>query len=219
MAKFKNVRSIVTKQNYIHEAIKCKLTAGRPEVTTFCPHSAFMCFVWISEQTAIISLYSINWLVCINETVCVYCAVRTECLNTIQVNQNSAAPAQNYYCLHSDVFMYLHSHFHSTSTRRTSGWSVGTFQQRETLSPYLVTPLLQFYFPILQLHLSYSVSGNNHSFSGSLHHCLIFILVSQCTNSPVTNPILWKLITRCFPSTNRFWRWRRKLLLAFVSVC
>ena len=27
---------------------------------TFCPHSVFMCFVWISEQTAIISLYSIN---------------------------------------------------------------------------------------------------------------------------------------------------------------
>jgi len=26
----------------------------------FCPHSVFMCFVWISEQTAIISLYSIN---------------------------------------------------------------------------------------------------------------------------------------------------------------
>ena len=39
-----------------------------------------MCFVWISEQTAIISLYSINWLVCITETECVYCAVRTEYL-------------------------------------------------------------------------------------------------------------------------------------------
>jgi hypothetical protein len=40
-------------------------------------HSVFMCFVWISEQTAIISLYSINWLVFITETDCVYCAVRT----------------------------------------------------------------------------------------------------------------------------------------------
>ena len=29
-----------------------------------------MCFVWISEQTAIISLYNINWLVCITETEC-----------------------------------------------------------------------------------------------------------------------------------------------------
>ena len=28
--------------------------------STFCPHSVFMCFVWIREQTAIISLYSIN---------------------------------------------------------------------------------------------------------------------------------------------------------------
>jgi len=44
-----------------------------------------MCFVWISEQTAIISLYSINWLVCINETKCVYCAVRTGYLTTIPV--------------------------------------------------------------------------------------------------------------------------------------
>ena len=26
----------------------------------FCPHSVFVCFVWISEQTVIISLYSIN---------------------------------------------------------------------------------------------------------------------------------------------------------------
>ena len=36
-----------------------------------------MCFVWISEQTAIISLYSIIWLVFIPEMECVYCAVWT----------------------------------------------------------------------------------------------------------------------------------------------
>ena len=53
---------------------------------TFCPHSVFMCFVWIWEQTAIISLYSINWLVCITETECVYCAVRTGYLSINQVN-------------------------------------------------------------------------------------------------------------------------------------
>ena len=50
------------------------LTLYRPVVTictasltfknsTFCPHSVFMCFLWIWEQTAIISLYNINWLV------------------------------------------------------------------------------------------------------------------------------------------------------------
>jgi len=46
--------------------------------STFCPHSVFVCFVWIWEQTAIISLYNINWLVCITETECVYCAVQEE---------------------------------------------------------------------------------------------------------------------------------------------
>ena len=40
-----------------------------------------MCCVWIWEQTAVISLYSINWLVCITEMECVYCAVRTKSLN------------------------------------------------------------------------------------------------------------------------------------------
>ena len=51
------------------------------------PHTAvFMCFVWISEQTAIISLYSINWLVFITQTECVYCAVRTGYLYIIQVS-------------------------------------------------------------------------------------------------------------------------------------
>ena len=42
-------------------------------------------FVWISEQTALISLYSINWLVCITETECIYCAVRAESLNNIHI--------------------------------------------------------------------------------------------------------------------------------------
>jgi len=35
-----------------------------------CPHSVFVSLMWIWEQTAIISLYSINWLVCITETEC-----------------------------------------------------------------------------------------------------------------------------------------------------
>jgi len=53
--------------------------------STFCPHTVFMCFVWIWERTAIISLYSINWLVFITKIQCVYCAVRTGSLNVIQV--------------------------------------------------------------------------------------------------------------------------------------
>jgi len=46
-----------------------------------------MCFVWITEQTAIISLYNINLLVCITEMECVYCAVQTGYLNTIHVTR------------------------------------------------------------------------------------------------------------------------------------
>ena len=53
------------------------------KMSTFCPHSVFVRFVWIWEQTAIISLYSINWMVCITETECVYCAVRTGSLYII----------------------------------------------------------------------------------------------------------------------------------------
>ena len=49
--------------------------------STFCPHTVFMCFMWISEQTAVISLCSINWLVCIAETESVYCAVRNSFFN------------------------------------------------------------------------------------------------------------------------------------------
>jgi len=46
-----------------------------------------MCFVWISEQTAIISLYNINWLVFITEMECVYCAVRTGCFSRGQLSK------------------------------------------------------------------------------------------------------------------------------------
>jgi len=54
--------------------------------STFFPHSVFMCFVWISEKTAIISLYSINRLVFITDTECVYCAVRARSVYIIKVN-------------------------------------------------------------------------------------------------------------------------------------
>jgi hypothetical protein len=45
--------------------------------STFCPHSVFMCFVWISKQTAMISLYRITLSVFITEAESDYCAVRT----------------------------------------------------------------------------------------------------------------------------------------------
>jgi len=57
---------------------------------TLWPQSVFPYFVWISEQTAIISVYSISWLVFITETECVYCAVRAgawnkkDCVSSLQ---------------------------------------------------------------------------------------------------------------------------------------
>jgi len=44
-------------------------------------HTVFMYFVWISEQTAIFSLYGINLSVFITQAESVYCAVRTGALN------------------------------------------------------------------------------------------------------------------------------------------
>ena len=49
------------------------------------PTHCIYVFVWISEQTAINSLHSINWLVCMTQTESVYCAVRTGCLTKIKV--------------------------------------------------------------------------------------------------------------------------------------
>ena len=43
-------------------------------------------FVCSSEQTAMNSLQSINWLIIINQTVCVHSAIRAECLNILQVH-------------------------------------------------------------------------------------------------------------------------------------
>ena len=78
---------------YIYTA---SLTISNP---TLCPQSAFVCFVWIWEQTAIISLYSINWLVYITETECVYCAVRTGSLYTASLTFSNST-----FCPHS-IFM------------------------------------------------------------------------------------------------------------------
>jgi len=61
--------------------------------STFCPHSVFMCFVWIWEQTAIISPYSVNWLVFVAETECVYCALRTGYLYIIHINFSASEGA------------------------------------------------------------------------------------------------------------------------------
>ena len=73
--------------------------------STFCPHSVCMCFVWIWQQTAIMSLYSINWLVFINETECVYCAVRTGPVYIIRVNFSlwKVNPTFGLFCTNAKI--------------------------------------------------------------------------------------------------------------------
>jgi len=44
-------------------------------------HTAFICFVFISEQTVTSAPYNKNWLVFITEMKSVYCTVRTGSLN------------------------------------------------------------------------------------------------------------------------------------------
>jgi hypothetical protein len=51
----------------------------------FCPHRVFMC---LRTNSDFFSLYRNMWLVFLTVTDCVYCAVRTESLNGIQVNQS-----------------------------------------------------------------------------------------------------------------------------------
>jgi len=66
------------------ESIYCAVRTGSLYIILCSAHTAvFMCFLWISEQTAIISLYNINWLIFITETESVYCAVRTGSLYII----------------------------------------------------------------------------------------------------------------------------------------
>ena len=50
-----------------------------------------MCFVWISEQTAIISLYNINWPVFVTETLCLLRGTDWVFMNESGQSQSSKA--------------------------------------------------------------------------------------------------------------------------------
>ena len=80
----------------IHSSMLCQTVSLCVLFGSENKRRSFMCFVWISEQTAIISLYSINWLVCITEMESVYCAVRTGSLYIVQYRQFNI---QQFYVL------------------------------------------------------------------------------------------------------------------------
>ena len=84
--------------------------------STFCVEFvSVMCFVWISEQTAIISLYNINWLVVITEKECVYCAVRTGYLNVVRL-------ILRLYPWHCQMCDVLHGYTSLLLTHRAQGY-------------------------------------------------------------------------------------------------
>ena len=95
--------------------------------STFCSHSVFVCFVWIWEQTAIISLYSINRLVCMTETECLL-------RGTDWIIQVSCPERVSYYtmtiiwgfgnavCIYIYIYIYIYiSHRYVLLTSATDG--------------------------------------------------------------------------------------------------
>jgi hypothetical protein len=111
--------------------------------SAFCPHSVFMCFVLIWEQTAIISLYSINWLVIVTGTGSLYCAVQAQYYNEIHVFILLRAHVKSevnkvslvWICLRvlwlslvhsSPPTFHTHLHRHVATTETTSRRSLGT---------------------------------------------------------------------------------------------
>jgi len=66
-------------------------------ISTFCPHHVFMCFVWISDQTAIIPLYNINWQVFIR-VLTLYNQVVTICTASLTFNNSTFCPHSEFMC-------------------------------------------------------------------------------------------------------------------------
>ena len=66
-------------------------------------NGVFLCFAWISEQTAIISLYNINWLVFTTETVCLLRGTSSIFASSFAV---PTVPAASYYrsSAHTELF-------------------------------------------------------------------------------------------------------------------
>jgi hypothetical protein len=62
-----NCLDFVTEIKHLNPSVKICTTSLTFNNSTFFLHSVFICFVWIWELAAIISFYSINWLVFITD--------------------------------------------------------------------------------------------------------------------------------------------------------
>ena len=149
--------------------------------STFCPHGVFVCFVLIWEQTAIISLYGISWLVCITDYM--YRTMVTICTTSLTFTHSTFCPHSVFVSIWEPTsIISLHNinwlvcvtetecvycavrtgslHSNSTSILRgcprviCSGWSASGsgYCPSTSLSPVSITP------PMLHTHLHLHVA-------------------------------------------------------------
>jgi len=168
---------------------------------TFCPQSVFMCFVWIWEQTAIISPYSINWLVFITETECVYCAVRTGSVYMSgQISSSDHAMHQVISCRHLTAqtrvrFLGRQCENCGGQIHAGSGFSpsssVFPCQYHSTNAPYPFTHLPPTIYnvslPVIQFSPVSTIPPMLHTHSFTYHpHYIMFL--SQHFSFPLSVP-------------------------------
>ena len=95
--------------------------------SAFCPRGVCMCFICISEQAAIISVFTINRLVFITKRESVYCAVRTESINILVLNFNNCPTrcdlfSLSYFCRQLYMFRVLTPIIRSSYNCNYSFW-------------------------------------------------------------------------------------------------
>jgi hypothetical protein len=80
------------------------------------PHTVFMCWIWLLQRTAIISLYNILRLAFLMEANCVFIEGRTESVYVMRLISVFSCP---YHFANAPCF----NHLHTTLTRRKNGVS------------------------------------------------------------------------------------------------
>ena len=116
--------------------------------STFCPHRVLMCFVWIGEQTTIISLHSMNWLVFITDMQSIYCAVRTEytiwfSINLGRVDHSSRGVLPSVVCPMSVIVNPLRGPWPGIGSKRHKGEKNMDLRTKS------------YYFPVQHLHIQF----------------------------------------------------------------
>jgi hypothetical protein len=112
---------------------------------TFCPQSFVMCFVWISEQTAILSFYGLNLLDIITKTECLYCAVRTVfnsgySLSLSGLSITSTTTCQNLLHQHFlSLFLNFIFLLYKSKSRLNSLQTLQDFRRTDYVTPFSLT--------------------------------------------------------------------------------